>query len=58
MYDVSDVKTWVNRITRPIYRDMPLSYYNGNSRDAHDDNLFHWARIRGEVAQGSRRGQM
>jgi hypothetical protein len=43
---------------------MPLAHYNGNSRDANDDNLFHWARIRGEVAkeveiaQASRRGQM
>ena len=41
----------VIRITRPIYRDMPLTHYNGNSRDANDDNLFHWARIRGEVAR-------
>jgi hypothetical protein len=42
---------------------MPLAHYNGNSRDANDDNLFHWARIRGvakdvEIAQASRRGQM
>jgi hypothetical protein len=37
-------------ITRPIYRDMPLTAYNGNSRDANPDNLFHWARIRNEVA--------
>ena len=54
----------VIRITRPIYRDMPLTHYNGNSRDANDDNLFHWARIRGEVARDvdiartSRPGQM
>jgi hypothetical protein len=41
----------VIRITRPIYRDMPLTHYNGNSRDANPDNLFHWARIRDEVAQ-------
>jgi hypothetical protein len=47
------LKYWdeVIRITRPIYRDMPLTHYNGNSRDANDNNLFHWARIRGEVAQ-------
>jgi hypothetical protein len=41
----------VIQITRPIYRDMPLTHYNGNSRDANDANLFHWARIRDEVAQ-------
>jgi hypothetical protein len=39
------------RITRPLYRDMPLTHYNGNSRDANDRNLFHWARIRDEVAR-------
>ena len=33
-------------ITRPIYRDMKLTHYNGNSFDANPDNLFHWARIR------------
>ncbi len=38
------------RITRPIYRDMPLAHYNGNSRDANNDNLFHWALIRDQVA--------
>jgi hypothetical protein len=54
----------VIRITRPIYRDMPLTHYNGNSHDPNDDNLFHWARIRGavardvEIARTSRRGQM
>jgi hypothetical protein len=41
----------VIRITRPLYRDMKLTAYNGNSFDANPDNLFHWARIRGEVAQ-------
>jgi hypothetical protein len=40
----------VIRITRPIYRDMKLTHYNHNSFDANPDNLFHWARIRGEVA--------
>ena len=40
----------VIKITRPIYRDMPLTHYNRNSRDANDDNLFHWARIRDQVA--------
>jgi hypothetical protein len=37
--------------TRPIYRDMKLTHYNGNSFDANPDNLFHWARIRPEVAR-------
>jgi len=41
----------VVQITRPIYRDMPLTHYNRNSRDANDDNLFHWARIRDQVAR-------
>ncbi len=41
----------VIRITRTIYRDMPLTHYNNNSRDANGDNLFHWARIRAEVAE-------
>jgi hypothetical protein len=47
------VEYWdaVIKITRPIYRDMPLTHYNRNSRDENDDNLFHWARIRGQVAQ-------
>jgi hypothetical protein len=39
------------RVTRPIYKDMRLTHYNGNSFDANPDNLFHWALIRGEVAQ-------
>ena len=38
------------RITRPIYRDMKLTHYNGNSFDANPDNLFHWALVRKEVA--------
>lgn len=47
------VEYWdtVIKITRPIYRDMPLTHYNRNSRDENDDNLFHWARIRDQVAQ-------
>jgi hypothetical protein len=40
----------VIRITRPIYKDMKLTAYNGNSFDANPHNLFHWALIRGEVA--------
>jgi hypothetical protein len=38
------------RITRPIYKDMKLTHYNGNSFDANPKNLFHWALIRKEVA--------
>lgn len=38
-------------ITRPIYKDMPLTHYNGSSHDRNDDNLFHWALIRPEVAR-------
>jgi hypothetical protein len=41
----------VVRITRPIYRDMPLTHYNHNAFEANDDNLFHWALIRDEVAR-------
>lgn len=37
-------------ISRPIYKDMPLTHYNGSSHDRNDDNLFHWALIRDEVA--------
>jgi hypothetical protein len=38
-------------VTRPIYRDMKLKHYNGNSFDANPQNLFHWALIRDEVAR-------
>jgi hypothetical protein len=38
-------------ITRPLYRDMPLTHYNHNAFTANPDNLFHWSRVRGEVAQ-------
>jgi hypothetical protein len=41
----------VIRISRPIYKDMKLTHYNGNSFDANPDNLFHWARVRAEVAR-------
>ncbi|MBK8476747.1 MAG: hypothetical protein IPL39_10650 [Opitutaceae bacterium] len=41
----------VVRITRPLYRDMRLTHYNHNFFVPNDDNLFHWARIRGEVAE-------
>lgn len=39
----------VVRITRPIYRDMPLTHYNHNSYDENKNNLFHWALIRDQV---------
>jgi len=38
-------------ISRPLYKDMPLTHYNGSSHDRNDDNLFHWALIRDQVAQ-------
>jgi hypothetical protein len=38
-------------ITRPIYRDMKLTHYNHNFFVPNDDNLFHWALIRDEVAR-------
>ncbi len=38
-------------ITRPLYRDMRLTHYNHNAFHANDDNLFHWALVRDEVAQ-------
>lgn len=41
----------VVKITRPLYRDMPLTHYNHNAFVANDDNLFHWALVRDEVAQ-------
>lgn len=39
----------VVRITRPIYRDMPLTHYNHNSYDENKNNLFHWALVRDQV---------
>jgi hypothetical protein len=41
----------VIQITRPIYRDMRLTHYNHNGFERNDDNLFHWALIRDEVAK-------
>jgi hypothetical protein len=34
-----------------LYRDMPLTHYNRNSHDANNNNLFHWALIRDQVAR-------
>ncbi|MBN2590905.1 MAG: hypothetical protein JXA96_13655 [Sedimentisphaerales bacterium] len=47
------LKYWdeVIKITRPIYLDMRLTHYNHNFFDANNDNLFHWALIRDEVAR-------
>jgi hypothetical protein len=41
----------VIRVSRPIYRDMKLTHYNGNAFVANPDNLFHWALVRDEVAR-------
>lgn len=48
----SALKYWdeVIKITRPIYKDMKLTHYNHNFYTANNDNLFHWALIRDEVA--------
>ncbi len=37
-------------ITRPIYKDMPLAHHNPPDNQRNDDNLFHWALIRGPIA--------
>ena len=37
-------------ITRPIYKDMPLTHYNPPNNQRNDDNLFHWALVRPAVA--------
>ena len=41
----------VIEITRPIYKDMPLTHYNNNFFTANNNNLFHWALIRDQVAR-------
>jgi hypothetical protein len=41
----------VVKITRPLYKDMPLTHYNHNFFVANDKNLFHWALIRDQVAE-------
>nr|AQQ75174.1 hypothetical protein [uncultured bacterium] len=47
------VREWdeVIKITRPLYRNMPLTHYNGSAYVANPNNLFHWALIRDQVAQ-------
>ncbi|MFP4172707.1 MAG: glycoside hydrolase family 20 zincin-like fold domain-containing protein [Candidatus Hydrogenedentota bacterium] len=37
----------VIEITRPLYRDMPLTHYG---HEEYEDNLFHWESVRPEVA--------
>jgi hypothetical protein len=34
---------------KPLYREMKLTHYNGNSFDANPNNLFHWDRLLPEV---------
>lgn len=38
-------------VTRPFYRDMPLTHYNGPDNNRNDDNLFHWELLRPQIAQ-------
>lgn len=38
-------------ITRPIYKDMPLTHYNPPNNQRSDDNLFHWALLREPIAE-------
>jgi hypothetical protein len=47
------LKYWdkVIEITRPIYNDMRLTHYNHNFFTANNNNFFHWALIRDQVAK-------
>ncbi|MET1753996.1 hypothetical protein ABVV53_00740 [Novosphingobium sp. RD2P27] len=38
-------------ITRPIYKDMPLTHYNPPNNGRTEDNLFHWALLRPAIAR-------
>jgi hypothetical protein len=38
-------------ITRPIYRDMLLVHFTGNSKALNPDAEFHWARLRLQVVE-------
>lgn len=40
----------VIRITRPLYRDMFLTHYTGNSKALNPDARFHWDTLRPQVA--------
>jgi hypothetical protein len=39
------------KITRPLYKDMHLTHLNHNYFTANDDNLFHWEKLRDDVAR-------
>ncbi|WP_228527748.1 hypothetical protein [Pararhodonellum marinum] len=41
----------VIQISRPLYKDMPLTHYNHNFFYPNEDNLFHWALLRKDVAR-------
>ena len=47
------VSTWkqLGARMKPLYREMKLTHYNGNSFDANPGNLFHWDRLLPEVEQ-------
>ncbi|MGF1635428.1 MAG: hypothetical protein ACFCUU_00030, partial [Cyclobacteriaceae bacterium] len=47
------LKHWddVVGISRPLYKDMPLTHNNHIYFEPNADNLFHWAIIRNEVAK-------
>ncbi len=38
-------------ISRPIYRDMPLTHYNRPNNQRIEDNFFHWSRLRAIIAR-------
>lgn len=40
----------VIRVTRPLYRDMLLTHYTGNSKALNPDARFHWEDLRSQVA--------
>lgn len=40
----------VIEISRPLYKDMRLTHLNHGSFDANENNFFHWALIRDQVA--------
>jgi len=40
----------VVKVTRPLYKDMPLVHYNALGNIRNDNNLFHWALVRPDIA--------
>lgn len=38
-------------VSRPLYRDMPLTHYNRPNNERVEDNLFHWALVRPLIAR-------